>query len=96
MPKEGAPGKHTVYRIDPETGEITRYEEFKPQTNPNDPKPWESVKRYDRDGNGHYNKETGQDVPNPHVHDPTAAGGLREPMPNEIPAGPGWPVPSKR
>lgn len=82
-PDPAAQGPHTTFKRDPQTGKVTNYETYQPQTNPRDPKPWESVKRYD--GNHpHFDKGTGQRS-QPHVHDPSAPGGVRPPDPSEIP-----------
>jgi hypothetical protein len=50
-----------------------------------DPVPFRPVKRFDRDRKPHFNKVTGEYVPTPHMHDPTTAGGVRPPRPDEIP-----------
>ena len=76
---------HSVYKRDPVTGKIKKYQTYKPQTNPNNPNPTETEKRYDGDGESHYNKETGEDVNTPHVHDPSTPGGVREPTSDEVP-----------
>lgn len=70
------------------TNKVSHYETFRPQTNPWDSKPWESVKRFD--GNlhhphRHYNKITEQDLITPHIHDSSALGGIRYSQPWEIP-----------
>ena len=84
-PHPDAEGPHTTFKTDPKTGRVTKYEEYKPQANPNDPKPWESVRRYDDRGNGHFNKESGTRIYEPHVHDPSTPGGVRPALPHEIP-----------
>jgi len=84
-PHPDAQGPHTTFRRDPQTGQVAHYETWQPQTNPRNPNQWTSVKRFDRSGGSHFNKSTGQDVPTPHVHDPTTPGGVRPPDPNEIP-----------
>ncbi|KAA8995774.1 hypothetical protein F4V43_19200 [Paenibacillus spiritus] len=84
-PDPEATGDHSVLNRDPKTGEVKNYETFKQQTNPKNPNPWETEKRYDGTGDGHFNKATKQDVPNPHVHDPSTPGGVRPPEPWEIP-----------
>jgi hypothetical protein len=33
-PDSNAQGPHTVFKVDPKTGEVTKYETVKPQTNP--------------------------------------------------------------
>jgi RHS repeat-associated protein len=78
-PDPKAEGEHTTYRRDPITDKITHYETYKPQTNPYDPKPWESIKRYDNSGQiqqSHFNKILKKDIPEPHVHD-SSPGGVR-------------------
>jgi len=85
-PDINATGAHTVFRRDPITNKVTHYETYRPQTNPFDPKPWESVKRFDGVGSDpHFNKITRENIGAPHVHDPSAPGGLRPPQPWEIP-----------
>ncbi len=84
-PAPKASGPHSVPKIDPKTGKVTHYETYKPQTNPKNPNQWERMKRYDATGKSHYNKETGQKVETPHVHDSQTAGGVRKPTPDEIP-----------
>ncbi len=42
VPDIKAEGAHTVFRRNPETRRVTHYETYKPQTNPNNPNPWES------------------------------------------------------
>jgi len=86
-PHPDAEGPHTTFKRDPSTGRITGYEDFRPQTNLRDPKPWESVRRYDDKGDPHHNKATGEKVETPHVHDPATSGELRPALPNEIPGG---------
>ncbi|VHO05283.1 hypothetical protein [Candidatus Rhabdochlamydia sp. T3358] len=77
---------HSVFRRHPETNKVIKYETFKPQTNPRDPAPYESVKRYDGPGAGsHRNKVLDQEIEVPHVHDPACPGGIRPPLPWEIP-----------
>jgi RHS repeat-associated protein len=86
--EEIAEGAHTVFRREAgDTGRVSHYETLIPQTNSRNPAPWESVKRFDATGKGHFNKATQEVVPTPHVHDPTAPGGVREPSPDEIPFG---------
>ncbi len=81
-----ATGSHTVYRVDPKTRKVKHYETFKPQTNPYDPKPWNSVKRYDGPGcDPHWNKFLERKISAPHIHDPYYPGSLRSALPWEIP-----------
>jgi RHS repeat-associated protein len=81
-------GAHSTFRTDPQSGRVTHYETRRPQSNPQNPNLWETVKRYDATGKAHFNKATQQYVPTPHVHDPTAPGGVRLPTPDEIPGEP--------
>lgn len=83
-----AEGAHSVFRKDPLTNRITKYETFIPQTNPKNPCPWESLKRFDNTGKinqSHYNKVLKVEVFEPHVHDPLFSGGIRPAYPWEIP-----------
>lgn len=84
-PHPNATGAHTVTRRDPNTGEITHYETYKPQTNSQNPNPWESEKRYDGQGRGHTNKPLGKKIETPHIHDPNYPGGVRPPADWEVP-----------
>ena len=84
-PDPNASGSHTTFRRDPNTGRVSHYQTWEPQTNPQDPKPWVPARRFDLTGNSHYNKVTGQDIPTPHMHDPAAPGGVRPAEPEEIP-----------
>lgn len=84
-PSPQARGAHTVFRRDPNTQKVTHYETFRPQTNLYDPKPWESIKRYDGSGSDpHYNKFLKQYVRDPHIHD-HSPGGIRPALTEEIP-----------
>jgi hypothetical protein len=86
VPDVNAKGAHTAFRKDPLTSKISHYETFVPQTNPRNPNPWESLKRYDGPGGDkHWNKVLNRDIYSPHVHDPLAPGGVREPKLREIP-----------
>jgi hypothetical protein len=85
-PDPKAQGEHSVFEVDKTTGKTKKYETYKPQSNPKNPNPWESVKRFDQaGGDSHFNKVTGKDVPTPHVHDPSVDGGVRTANPGEIP-----------
>ncbi|MCB1119551.1 MAG: RHS repeat-associated core domain-containing protein, partial [Chlamydiia bacterium] len=79
VPDANASGAHTVFRKDPLTNKVTHYETYRPQTNPFDPKPWESIKRYDgpQHPHKHYNKNLREEILTPHVHDPSCPGGIR-------------------
>lgn len=84
-PVIGASGAHSVFKRNSK-GSITKYETYRPQSNPRDPKPWESVKRYDGpESASHWNKVLKQDVEAPHIHDPSSPGGVRPPATWEIP-----------
>ncbi len=72
-----AQGAHTVFRRDPLINKVTHYETFRLQTNPYDPKMWESVLRYDGIGVGHTNKILQKKITTPHIHDPLCPGGIR-------------------
>ena len=88
VPDPAATTAHSRFRYDPPSSKISHYETFQPQTNPFDPKPWESVKRFDNlTGNhhSHFNKVLKQEIFEPHVHDPTYPGGVRHPFFWEIP-----------
>ena len=87
-PDSRAEGPHSVLHRDPRTGEVTKYTTFEPQTNPQNPNSWMTVKRYRADGGTHYNKVTREDVKPPLVHDRTTPGGVRAPRADEIPGGP--------
>jgi len=76
---------HSVYQRNGTTGKIKKYETYGPQTNPKNKTKTVTVKRYDGEGKGHYNEETGQYVNTPHVHDPNTPGGVRDANPDEIP-----------
>src|ERR1700722_6058448 len=47
VPDINATGAHSVFRREPLAGKISKYETYQLQSNPLDPKHWESVKRYD-------------------------------------------------
>lgn len=86
-PNLDASGPHTTFKRDPVTGKIMGYETYTPQTNHQNPNPWQSQGRFDLQGLPHFNKATGEYVPTPHVHDPTVPGGVRPAIPGEIPGG---------
>ncbi len=85
QPDKTATGSHTVFQRHGETGAIKKYQTFQPQTNPKNPTPWESVKRFDTGGGSHFNTVLKREVPTPHVHDPLSPGGVRAPYNWEIP-----------
>ncbi|AJA46865.1 tRNA nuclease WapA [Clostridium pasteurianum DSM 525 = ATCC 6013] len=82
-PDSRAEGPHTTFKRSPDTGKVTNYETWKP--NPKNPTTgFESEKRYDGIGEPHFNKVTKERML-PHVHDKTAPGDIRKPIPWEIP-----------
>ncbi len=87
VPDANATGAHTVFRKDSLTRKVTHYETYRPQTNPRNPNPWESIKRYDGPQHEHYhfNKITKERVYAPHMHDPYFPGGVRPLYDWEIP-----------
>ena len=81
-PAPTAEGPHPSFKTDPKTGKVINYETYK-SSDPRNPSPWETEKRYD--GNHpHFDKATGQRL-QPHVHDPAVPSGVRSPSPDEIP-----------
>ncbi|HEX7297382.1 MAG TPA: RHS repeat-associated core domain-containing protein [Solirubrobacteraceae bacterium] len=80
---KGLDGAFTTFERDA-SGRVKKYTTYA-RSDPRDPVPFRPVKRFDRDGKPHFNKVTGEYVPTPHVHDPTAPGGVRPPRPDEIP-----------
>ncbi len=89
QPNTQAEGAHSVFRRDPVTGRVTHYETFRPQTNSYDPKPWESILRFDNpiEPHYHFNKTLKERIYTPHVHDPYSPGGIRPAFPEELPWG---------
>jgi RHS repeat-associated protein len=86
IPDVNASGPHTVFRRDGSTKKISHYESYQPQTNPRDPKLWESVKRFDGENSRkHWNKILQRDIYSPHIHDPYCPGEIREALFWEIP-----------
>ena len=81
-PAPGARGAHSTFARG-SGGAVTKYATWEP--NPRNPSGFDSVKRFDGAGRPHFNKTTNTDVRAPHVHDPTAPGGVRLPLPEEIP-----------
>ena len=91
-PDPKATGAHSVIKRNPTTGKIEKYATYRPQTNPYNPNEWELVKRYDGLSSGpgtlkrsHFNKIIKENVPEPHVHDPSFPGGIRPAYQWEIP-----------
>ena len=88
QPHPDASGSHTSFKVDPKTGKVTKYETYQPQPNPQNPSQWGFVKRVDTQyspPHNHFNKATQTDVPTPHVHERTTAGGVRPALPDELP-----------
>ncbi|WP_094018612.1 hypothetical protein [Paenibacillus rigui] len=52
-----ATGEHSTYKRDPNTGEITNWQEWI-KSDPRNPNPFSPGKRFDGQGAGHYNKQT--------------------------------------
>jgi hypothetical protein len=83
-PDPAAQGPHTTFKVSA-GGQVTKYQTWGPQTNPRNPAPWVSTKRFDRSGDPHFNKDTKESVPTPHVHENSTPGGVRRAHPEEIP-----------
>ena len=81
-PDSDAVGDHSVFKRDPNTGEITNYKTYR--RNLKNPNGFDEAKGYDGVGKSHKNKVTGEDLI-PHVHDKGVPGGVRNPEPWEIP-----------
>ena len=84
-PDPKATGAHSVIKRNPTTSKIEKYATYRPQTNPHDPKVWESVKRFDASGKSHRNKILKEEIFTPHIHDPSFPGGIRPAYPWELP-----------
>ncbi|MFI8962769.1 SpvB/TcaC N-terminal domain-containing protein [Streptomyces sp. NPDC053493] len=82
QPDPDATGPHVTFRRDSETGNVSHYAEWKEQSNPRNPSPWEQVKRVDMQGKPHYDKKTGQEIPPPHVNLPDRSARPTEPWEN--------------
>lgn len=81
-PDSRSKGDHTTFKRNPITNEITNYKTWR--VNPQNPKGFDSVKRFDGTGRPHTNPFTGEQLM-PHVHDKTVPGGVRPPLSWEIP-----------
>jgi len=79
------PRAHTRCSAAGPDGRVRSYVTYIAQTNPRDPSRWQVAKRFDGEGRALYNKTIGQAVPTPHVHEPTAPGGVRPARRREIP-----------
>ena len=78
-PSGEAEGDHSSYKKDAD-GNTTNYETY--EANPNNPSGYDTKKRYDGTGKGHYDKKSGEVVETPHVHE---NGKVRKPKKDEIP-----------
>jgi len=78
-------GRHSNFQV--HNGKVIRYETKIPQSNPQNPNSWETQLRFDGTGRGHFNKTLQQYIQTPHVHDPLVPGGVRFPVPGELPEG---------
>ena len=83
QPHPDAEGPHTTWKKDPQTGEITRHETYKP--NPRNPSGFDKVQSTDLKGAPHVNKKTGDVIPTPHTQGKNIPGGVRPATPDEIP-----------
>jgi hypothetical protein len=81
--EEGLDGSFSTFARDAD-GNVTKYTTYGPSS-PEDPEPYRPTLRYDATGRSHFNKATGEYVDTPHVHDPGTPGGVRSPLPIEIP-----------
>jgi RHS repeat-associated protein len=79
----GLDGSFSTFDRD-ESGAVSRYTTYGP-ADPRDPEEFRPTLRYDAAGKAHFNKTTGEYVDTPHMHDPSVAGGVREPTPEETP-----------
>lgn len=81
-PDTTASSEHTTYMRNTD-GTVSKYETWEP--NPQNPSGFDSVKRFDIEGDPHYNKVLKEDIPTPHVHGKDIPGGVRRATPSEIP-----------
>ncbi|MFJ9461667.1 polymorphic toxin-type HINT domain-containing protein [Kitasatospora sp. NPDC101447] len=81
---DGIAYPHTTFRRHGLTGQIKKYQEWLPQTNPRSPHPWEAGDRFDLEGPDHINAD-GTVVDTPHINQPD--GEARKPTPDEKPIG---------
>lgn len=68
-PNYHAEGPHTTFVRHGGTGQVKKYAEWAPQTNPRNPAPFELVKRFDLEGPSHINAD-GTEVETPHINSP--------------------------
>lgn len=81
-PDLNAQGAHSTFKRSPNTGEITNYKTWQPNTK--NPSGFDLIKGYDGIGKPHTNSVTKQDLM-PHIHDKTVPSGVRVPDLWEIP-----------
>jgi RHS repeat-associated protein len=83
-PNKSAAGDHSSFKTD-KNGKMTRYETYKKQDNPQDPKPFKKEKAVDVDPNSkpHYDKKTKKFVDAPHTTD--SKGNTKPSSPDELP-----------
>lgn len=67
---------------------IVEYASFSPAAGPDGSERWDKVLHVETEGIPGFNRATAADVPPPHVHDPSAPGGVRAARPDEIPRRP--------
>jgi hypothetical protein len=84
-PDYDAEGPHTTFVRRGGTGQIKKYAEWAPQSNPRNPAPFELVKRFDLEGPAHTNAD-GTVVETPHINLPNG-GDARAPQGWEKPLG---------
>ncbi|MEU5131210.1 polymorphic toxin-type HINT domain-containing protein [Streptomyces californicus] len=84
-PNYDAEGPHTTFVRHGGTGQIKKYAEWAPQSNPRNPAPFELVKRFDLEGPAHTNAD-GTRVDTPHINMPNG-GDARAPEEWEKPLG---------
>ncbi|MEV3971148.1 polymorphic toxin-type HINT domain-containing protein [Streptomyces sp. NPDC050698] len=84
-PNYDAEGPHTTFVRHGGTGQIKKYAEWAPQSNPRNPAPFELVKRFDLEGPAHTNAD-GTVVETPHINLPNG-GDARAPQDWEKPLG---------
>ncbi|MCQ0002989.1 polymorphic toxin-type HINT domain-containing protein [Streptomyces sudanensis] len=84
-PNYDAEGPHTTFVRHGTTGQIKKYAEWAPQSNPRNPAPFELVKRFDLEGPAHTNAD-GTVVETPHINLPNG-GDARAPEDWEKPIG---------
>ncbi|MFF4566527.1 RHS repeat-associated core domain-containing protein [Streptomyces sp. NPDC001435] len=84
-PNYSAEGPHTTFVRHGGTGQIKKYAEWAPQSNPRNPAPFELVKRFDLEGPAHTNAD-GTVVETPHINSPNG-GDARAPEDWEKPLG---------